>query len=72
MQKVYNYIVSSLNLRCDNGTVYLWESSAEIHHLRLMVKLQTRILVTGEAFLAAAEAVVEEIVGKGQHSGKYT
>ena len=43
-----------------------------MRHLRLMVKLQTRILVAGEACLAAAEAVVEEIVGKGQHSGKYT
>ena len=65
MQKVSNYIVADLNLRCDKGTVCLWESGAEMRHLRLMVKLQTRLL-------AAAEAVVEEIVGKGQHSGKYT
>ena len=43
-----------------------------MRHLRLTVKLQTRLLVAGAACLAAVEAVVEEIVGKVQHSGEYT
>ena len=72
MQKVSNYIVAGFNLRCDKGTVCLWESGAETHHLRLLVEPQTRVLVAGEAVLVAAEAVVEQIVGEGQHSGNYT
>ena len=31
-----------------------------------------RVLVAGEVVMAAAEAVVEEIVGEGQHNGIYS